>query len=792
MRCTYGDCPRVFLTFQRLKDHALRQHGAQQLSEFATCVAPDHVANCNPTEQPDMHLSTDNEEMELVTTNDSSGINLQQSFMRFISNMGSKPGMSQVMLQTVTEEMYNFVSDISDCAVKTVNMVCAELNVAPDDIRVASAVQQLRHIPKFMSEVGTTYKRNKWLKDNGFFIEPLEVVLGTRLGQKYSTFLRRSRAVTVEDTFQYIPLDQLLAKFLEDPDAVRLMNENHGVAKGSRIHDFIDTSTYKNHDLLIRHPNAFMLHFFIDAYETVNVLGSHTTVHKMEALYCMIRNFPSKYLSKTSNIFLLGLWYSLDVKRYGYEKILSPVFQHLKQLESEDGLTGLVFGNAVAMHGVLIAFSADNLGAHALFGFLESFSANHPCRFCLADKTGIQEKFLEKLFTMRTPENYDDCVKRCKTATYNASDSGIKDGCIFNNLRFFHCTEQSVPDCMHDICEGVAPFEIKLVLKSLIDSQVVTLDHINHCIREFSYSLSDKNSKPPEVTLPNLRLQAAECWCLIRNLPLMIGQKVPRGNPHWQLLIKLLDCMFIIFAPEVTESMADYLMLLVEEHHALFKTLYSDVSLLPKHHFMIHYGSVMKRLGPLIRYWCMRFEAKHRFGKELSSVCRNFKNICKTIAWRNQYRLASDFLNHSSFRMSDIIGPSKPVLVRSFDDIIAQAIISSFALHKEDEVYVASSCYIGHYSFKPGCLIAHSVVDGTPQFAEVQHIIRFEEKTQFVCICYRTDGFDEHFYAFEVSKLPLVCLVPANSLADFHPLAVHQIYVDGQAKLFINIRAKLF
>jgi hypothetical protein len=733
-------------------------------------------------------------EMESATTNDSSKTNLQRSFMRFISSLGSKPGISQSMLQTVTEEMFNFVSDVSDCAIKTVNMVCAESNIKPDDVRVASAVQELQQIPRFMSQVGTTHKRSKWLVDNGFLIEPLEVVLGTRVGQKYSKFLRRSRAVTVEDTYQYIPLDKLLAKFREDPNAVHLMNEHRSREETDnlRIRDFIDTITYKNHEFFICHPDAFLLHFFIDAYETVNVLGSHTTVHKVEALYCMIRNFHSKYLSKTSNIFLLGLWYALDVKRYGYDKILLPVFQHLKQLESEDGLKGSVFGNAVAMHGVLIAFSADNLGAHSLFGYLESFSANHPCRFCLADKTDVQEKFMEKLLIMRTPENYDDSVKRCRTAAYSASDTGIKGGCLLNNLQFFHCTEQSVPDCMHDICEGVAPFEIKLVLQALIDSEVVTLDHVNRSIRDFSYSLSDSNSKPPELSLPNLRLQAAECWCLIRNLPLMIGQKVPRGNRHWQLLIKLLDCMFIIFAPEVTESMADYLSHLVEEHHAMFKSLYSDTSLLPKHHFLVHYGSVMKRLGPLVHYWCMRFEAKHRFGKELSSVCRNFKNICKTIALRNQQRLANDFLKHSSFKTTDKIGHSNPVLVRSFDDVTAEAVVSSFGLHMEDEVYVASNCCIGHYTFKPGCLIVHDVVDGIPQFAEVQHIIHIEEKTHFVCMCYRTDGFDEHFYAFEVSKLCLVSLVPASSLVDFHPLAIYQILVDGHTTLFINIRAKLF
>jgi hypothetical protein len=108
-------------------------------------------------------------------------------------------------------------------------------------------------------------------------------------------------------------------------------------------------------------------------------------------------------------------------------------------------------------------------------------------------------------------------------AKYNASEICINKGFILNDLRFFHCTEQTVPDCMHDVCEGVAPYELQLILQSLRDKKFVTLKLINLRLLDFDYSLSDRNSKPPEINVANLRLQAAECWCLVRNLPLMIG-----------------------------------------------------------------------------------------------------------------------------------------------------------------------------------------------------------------------------------------------------------------------------
>ena len=42
---------------------------------------------------------------------------------------------------------------------------------------------------------------------------------------------------------------------------------------------------------------------------------------------------------------------------------------------------------------------------------------------------------------------------------------------------------------------------------------------------------------------------------------------------------------------------------------------------------MLHYPEFMKKYGPLSRYWCMQFEAKYRFAKELATAIRNFKNM---------------------------------------------------------------------------------------------------------------------------------------------------------------------
>ena len=68
---------------------------------------------------------------------------------------------------------------------------------------------------------------------------------------------------------------------------------------------------------------------------------------------------------------------------------------------------------------------------------------------------------------------------------------------------------------MHDLLESVVPYEISLIVQSLIDIGYLTLEEVNEGINFFSYSLSDINSRPLELILPNLRIKAAEAvWYL--------------------------------------------------------------------------------------------------------------------------------------------------------------------------------------------------------------------------------------------------------------------------------------
>ena len=62
--------------------------------------------------------------------------------------------------------------------------------------------------------------------------------------------------------------------------------------------------------------------------------------------------------------------------------MLEPMRKDLKSFE-DDGIFVPSLGKV--LKGTVLAVVADNLGAHSIGGFVESFSASQFCRFCIGE-----------------------------------------------------------------------------------------------------------------------------------------------------------------------------------------------------------------------------------------------------------------------------------------------------------------------------------------------------------------------------------------------------------------------
>lgn len=82
-------------------------------------------------------------------------------------------------------------------------------------------------------------------------------------------------------------------------------------------------------------------------------------------------------------------------------------------------------------------------------------------------------------------------------------------------------------------------------------------------------------------------------WLFANILPFFIGDKIPYGDPHWQCYLLLLQITQYSTAKVVSQSLAEFLKSIIEQHHILFKKCYPKKSLTPKMHYMVHFPSLL-------------------------------------------------------------------------------------------------------------------------------------------------------------------------------------------------------
>jgi hypothetical protein len=490
----------------------------------------------------EMPCSSNEDYVSVETPNISEITNqLKKAMLSFVCLLSSKPNVTMSNVQCVVQYMRDLLELLIELLCSNVKEVCC----APDigrNVEIGKMLDSWRSIPSCFDSVGTKYKFEKSLAELGVLIQPQEVVFGNREDRHNITGTGSSLNFRTDDTMQYIPIGILLHKLTKHQFAPKLCHDrpfNH--AEGF-IADFRDTETYAHNPVCQKYPDAFLIHLFVDAFETCNELGSHTGVHKLEAMYMCIKNAPSQSQAQLNNIFLVALWYTEDVKKYGYRQILGPVVKDLKQLESDEGMC--IEGDVV--HGVLILVSADNLGAHSLFGFLESFSAKKFSRLCKVVKG--ESAYLEKDLVMRTPASYNAAIEMMKYDGYNPSETGIKGSCILNELSAFHLTTNYALDAMHDLLEGIVPFELQCVLPVVLKKGFFSDVQLQSLIVNFNYGTADQNSKPSFTTSSNMRIKAAEAWCLLHCLPVILGSRIPEGDEYWRVITLLCEITGIIFA----------------------------------------------------------------------------------------------------------------------------------------------------------------------------------------------------------------------------------------------------
>lgn len=354
------------------------------------------------------------------------------------------------------------------------------------------------------------------------------------------------------------------------------------------------------------------------------------------------------------------------------------------------------------------------------------------------------------------------------------STFGVKRTCLLNDLQYFHVSDNYAVDIMHDILEGVGQFELKLLFGYLSDNKIISKMDICNRIYAYNYGFVERKNRATRIHLEQtgnkIGLNAIQTFCLIRHVPLILGDVLQEENEHWRLLLLLLQIINIIFSPVITDGMTVCLKHLIVEHHTLFKDLYPHRKLIPKHHFMTHYPRSIRKIGPIIHVCAMRFEAKQFF----KNTIKNFKNITNSLAQKHQMAIAYHW-DSMPFKSTDC-GPVRTVQLNVLPH--GEMIAEELQVDLDSEVDVTS--WISHFGteYRPGLVVCSNIEEDLPVFSEIKHIIGFDGTFFLITEDLETLCFAEHFHSFHVvlGNYANVSMLKVEELRFFKPFDLQTSY----------------
>lgn len=542
-----------------------------------------------------------------------------------------------------------------------------------------------------------------------------------------------------------MPLRFQFQKFFEMGNIFQETLDNTEALESQTVYfNFVNGSLYKSKKEKIG-SGKIVLPFFLysDDFEINNPLGSHATEHSMCAFYYSFPTLPQHLLSNLHFIFVAALIKSRFIKNYGSNSALYGLIQEIRFLE-EMGIDINSQGTVYHVHFTLGLVLGDNLGMKTMFGFCKAFNCDKFCRLCRRNKIDLKKDTKELDSFIRNVWNYTQDIE-----INDYRITGIIENSLFNDIETFHVTENFSVDLMHDIFEGICCYDICQALLYFIDKKYFSLEFLNTRKQNFMYGETEIGNFSCPLQLPrlvksNLRMSASETRTFTHFLPLIIGDKIPRNDKVWKLIILLIKIIHICLYSSFTENDITLLVETIASHHQLYVKLFGPLK--PKHHFLVHYGTAIRTCGPLKKIWCLRFEAKHKELKKYMSVNFSRKNSSFSLAMKVSFQFSNFILQNKATL------PLETYTVDNKENDCGNlhSFLESLKLNKESFISANTVTYKGT-SYKKNFYLT-SFSNTLHLHKIVALLIDKQNKFMIVSSEIHLKGFDNHYQAYIVGQ----------------------------------------
>ncbi|KAJ8681317.1 hypothetical protein QAD02_017104 [Eretmocerus hayati] len=362
-------------------------------------------------------------------------------------------------------------------------------------------------------------------------------------------------------------------------------------------------------------------------------------------------------------------------------------------------------------------------------------------RICKVINMLTQSDAKEREDSLRLPENYQ------KDLEEGYSHSGLKEYCILNDIDNYHIYVNPYFDILHDISEGDLKFAlVEILYYFIIDIKTLDFDIFNDHLKTFNYTGNGFSNKPPpflkgDVKNKKFSLTASETTTLYLIFRFLIGDQIDLGDEVWQFYLVLREILDLIQARDIQIECTYLIDSLIETHHEMFVRLF-ERSLRPKQHNAVHYGSSIRKGGPMSPINTRRYEANHKFFKTAADSTSSRKEIGYTLSLKNQFNF------HYHMKYGD--GLSSKLETGRLSPIPTY-LVGNFPSLTEDSHQCSWVKFRG-LQYSPGtCVVVKLDKDDTPIFGCIDSIFIDKDKhVSLLCTMLRTEYFDVDSHAYQV------------------------------------------
>lgn len=761
--CHDSDCKKTFTRVFPYIIHNKRNHATKEFLDYAAEVS--HSEKINNTGKTECEHIEVNNPTESKRGEDQESVKEEftMHFAKYLLRLKERHMLPDNVQRSLISELEFFLNFSDNIYKKIIDQCFLEENGSyPKNSQTYKALKtQGPLFDEEINAVNSKFKLRSYIAANFPYVSPQAFYLSVH-----------DRA----SIYHYVPVIEMLKAVLSRIDVQKQIQQNeHSYHHPNVLYDTCDGECSNTVDCL---SNPIKLHMYIDEFEICNPIGSKRGEYKLTAVYFAIGNLPKIFRNKEDTIFLCLLVRHKFLKLYDptYQKLFQPLITDLQTLQN--GIEYDAGFKKLKFTAVLEFVLGDNLSSHAVAGFQTNFNSGSFCRFCSIRYSEFRNTLCISKLRERNSVAYAHQIKFIDKNAADAAIYGIKHRCALSQLNYFTVPESFPSDIMHDCLEGIIPLTVQLVLKELYKENLVTVKGLNESLLQTRVPVSDKpNFFNDNFFSGNGKIvgKASQKLELFLVLPQLVDLSSVGNSAAWDVYIALRKCMDFILSPVVEKDHLPHLAGLIESYILKFKSTFGHSSLIPKHHFMMHFPSQIEKFGPLRNLWCMRFEAKHQYFKKLIANTRNFKNVTHTLTERHQMRVAhalasSIFLHEGKEPQSAVISVDVNSLPQSLklalQDKIGKPLsnINTVKCLKVDGVSYntnSSACYILDCN------------DETPCFAQVKHIVLVEKEWYFCLKLLLPKKYNEIAHAYEVELHAGWIIVLPESLLDSH---MHRTY----------------